>query len=129
MIKPSGHRVLVKKDPIEKETKGGIVLAVDEKLERTGVQTGILVANGPQAWKAFRELDENGQEHNGRPWAIPGDYIVFARFAGKHINDPFDPEEKNYSIMNDEDIIAVIVEGTYEIKENPHRKQVIQEEA
>lgn len=104
MIKPTGHRVLVRPDKVEK-TYGDskIVIAMDEKLEKGGVQKGLLVDIGPQAWKAF------GSDFTGEPWAEQGDYVYFARYAGKFVEDPSEPEIP-YMIMNDEDILGVITE-------------------
>lgn len=115
MIKALGYRLVVRPDKVETTTESGIVIAVDEKLEKTGVQKGIVISVGPSAWKAHREVDENGTEHNGAPWAKPGDYVLFARHAGRFYFDPFEPEGENeYLVMNDEDLIGVICEG-----ENP----------
>jgi len=109
-----GYRILVKPDKVEETTEGGIVLAINKKLEKTGIQKGVVIDIGPSAWKAFREVDEKGKEHNGEQWVKPGDYILFARNAGRFVYDPFEPEEEDqneYVIMNDEDIIATIEEG------------------
>lgn len=125
MIKVRGFRVIVKPDKVQKETESGIVLAGDEKLKKTGMQRGILVAIGDQAWAAFRSVDENGKEVNGRPWAKPGDYVLFSRHAGRFIHDPFENDEdeaNEYLIMNDEDILAVLVEGENPVYENSAQK-------
>lgn len=119
MIKTTGYRVLVKLDILETTTPSGIVtVAPDkEKLEKTGIHRGIVINIGPCAWKAFREVDEQGKEHNGENWCKPGDYVIFARSAGRFIYDPFEEEtdlKNEYIVMNDEDIIAIITEG-----ENP----------
>jgi len=120
MIKVKGYRILVKPDQIEAtygESK--IVIVQDEKLEESGIQQGYLIAAGEQSWKAFRQLDENSKEVEGKPWAKPGDYVLWARHAGRKIFDPHEPDESNYyMVMNDEDIIAVITEG-----KNPNFKQ------
>jgi co-chaperonin GroES (HSP10) len=128
MIIPKGHRILVKKDPyVDTYGEMGIVVAADEKREKTGIQTGILVEVGDQAWNAFRQMDDQGREHNGKRWANPGDYVMFARFAGNEVVDPFDKDLKDLAIMNDDDVIAVIEEGTHEIKANPARQKVLKE--
>ena len=103
MIKPTGHRVLIKPDRVEKTYEGieGFVLNIDEKLEKGGIQRGLLVDHGPQAWKAF------GIDYSGERWAEKGDYIYFSRYAGKFVQDPADPET-DYMIMNDEDILGII---------------------
>ncbi len=112
MIKVRGYRILVKPDSLETTTESGIVIVQDEKLEKTGIQHGTLVASGEQAWKAFRQLDENGKEVEGKPWATPGDYVLWARHAGRVAFDPFEEDGENeYLVMNDEDIIAVITKG------------------
>jgi len=104
MIKPTGHRVLVKPDKVEKTYKdSGIIIHMDEKLEKGGIQKGLLVDHGPQSWKAF------SIDFTGEPWAKKGDYIYFSRYAGKFVQDPADPETE-YMIMNDEDILGIITD-------------------
>lgn len=119
MIKVRGFRVVVKPDPVTKETEAGIIVSTDEKLEKTGIQRGVLVAIGADAWKAYRKIDENGKEVNGEQWANVGDYVLFSRHAGRFVYDPFEDDERNeYMIMNDDDILAVLVEGENEVPEN-----------
>lgn len=125
MIQVKGFRIIVKPDEVVKETDSGIVLATDEKLEKTGIQRGILVAVGDQAWSAYRNVDENGNEVNGRPWAQPGDYVLFAKWSGRFVYDPFEPEEdkqNEYLIMNDDDILAVLKEGENPVFDNSAKK-------
>lgn len=116
MIKPTGHRVLIKPDRVEKTTSGGIILSLDEKLEKGGIQRGLLVDHGPQAWKAF------SIDFTGEPWANVGDYIYFSRYAGKFVQDPADPDT-DYMIMNDEDILGVITDEVpeYSISEDQEK--------
>lgn len=115
MIRPNGHRVIVSPDKVETESAGGIVFAgVDERLEKAGVQRGVLVAYGEQAWKAY------SNDFTGEPWANVGDYIFFSRYAGKLLIDPIDDAE--YMIMNDEDVLAVIQEGSNAVPENTLQK-------
>jgi co-chaperonin GroES (HSP10) len=112
MIIPKGHRVLIKPDEVESQTATGIILVQDERLAKGGNQFGTIVSVGKQAWKAFREVDENGKEVNGRPWAEVGDRVIFAKYAGKFVYDPTtgtsDKDREEYLIINDEDIVAVI---------------------
>jgi len=112
MRQPKGHRVIVKLDSVETVSAGGILLqgSIDERLEKAGIQLGIVVAYGDQAWKAF------STDFTGKPWANVGDYIFFARYAGKILIDPIDGED--YMIMNDEDILAVIEEGSNTLPDN-----------
>jgi len=98
MIKPAGHRVLLKADPIETVSKGGIIVVAsteEEKLERAAQTNGTLVQTGQAAWEDYNA-----------PWASVGDRVSYIRHAGKWINDPVTGEE--YVILNDIDILAII---------------------
>lgn len=98
-IEPAGHRVIVKPDPLEEITQGGIVLAYgeDKKRKESAQHTGILIAIGPNAWKAFDD---------GIPWAKVGERVYFAKYGGFLIED----EGQQYRLLNDEDITAIIRE-------------------
>ena len=93
-----GVNVLVKPDTVEKMTSGGIILPdqVQEK-ERGAIETGLIIDRGSQAW-----IDKG----TGEPWAAIGERVVFARYAGKKLRDPFTGEE--FIVMPDIDIICVI---------------------
>ena len=104
MINMKGYRLLVDIDPIEKVTPGGIVLVQDEKLEASGQQFGTVVAIGHTCW-----TNAEG-EQVVEPWCEVGDYILFARHAGRFVFDPKD-RSKEYSVMLDTDVIAVITEN------------------
>jgi chaperonin GroES len=99
MIKPAGHRVLVKPDPIEERTESGIYITTDA--HKDGVQQrqffGTLVAVGPTAWKGFDD---------GTPWAQVGDRVAIAQYGGFVLRAPGSKEE--FRLLNDEDICAVI---------------------
>lgn len=97
MIAPCGHRVLVKPDPIEEVSKGGIVIAtkVNEQQLKGATTTGTIVAVGMNAWKAFDD---------GEPWASVGDRVSYAKYGGKVIKD----EDQDLVILNDEDILAIL---------------------
>jgi chaperonin GroES len=100
MIKPAGHRVLVKVEEIEEKTKGGILLPKQVADQQTMANIfGTLVAAGPNAWKAF---------DTGEPWAKVGDRVAFAKYGGFIIEDPETLEQ--FRLLNDEDITAVIGE-------------------
>jgi co-chaperonin GroES (HSP10) len=99
-IRPCGHRILVKPDPIETTTSGGIVIVMDEKLAAADQMVGTLVSVGDQAWKAF------SKDYNGEPWAKVGDRVLYARYAGKVVEDPESGED--FVILNDEDCVAVL---------------------
>jgi co-chaperonin GroES (HSP10) len=112
MFRPCGHRLVIHRDPVE-ETYGEMGLIVhakkdSAKLEAANCQTGVILALGPDCWKAFRKIDEKGTEVEGQPWAKVGDYVLYSKYAGRNINDPFTPDEEDIIIINDEDVIAVI---------------------
>lgn len=97
-VKPAGHRVLVKVDEVEEKSKGGIIIAHDNKdrLKAAGV-VGTLTKIGPTAWKDFSD---------GKPWAAEGDRVLYAQHAGYTV----DIEDVTYRMMNDEDIVAIVEE-------------------
>ena len=102
-IEPAGHRVIVKPDPIEEVSKGGIIIShgSDKKRVEQAQQKGVIVAVGPTAWKAFDD---------GLPWAKVGDRVYFAKYGGY----VFDHEGSEYRLLNDEDITAIIREDGHE---------------
>jgi co-chaperonin GroES (HSP10) len=106
MIIPVLHRILVKQDKLEEKDEtfksakaAGIVFAQlnEAQREQAAVDTGKVVAIGGTAFKDF-----------GTSSPIEaGDYVVFARHAGKIVKDNDGTE---YVALNDEDIICKIVE-------------------
>lgn len=121
MLKALGHRLLIKPDAVKEQKnvdlpsslrdKGFEVhLPVDmEKREEAGTQTGTVIDVGPTAWRAFDGADERWQ-----PWCQPGDRVIFARYAGKWVEDP-ETKEK-FFVINDEDVQVKVV-AKDEIKE------------
>lgn len=101
--KAVGFRVLVKPDPIEEVTQGGIILAVDEKLERGAVVTGIVLDVGPEAFRAFNKAAGFTQYV---PWVKTGDHIFYARYAGKNVVDK--ATQESLLLINDEDIAGLV---------------------
>jgi len=97
-IDPAGHRVIIKPDPLDEGSEGGIVIAhSDKKRKEGGIHTGELIKIGPTAWKAFDE---------GEPWANVGDRVYFAKYGGYEIEHA----GQKYRVMNDEDVTAIIRE-------------------
>jgi len=103
-----GHRIAVKVDEVETQSEGGIILVQDEKLELVKTQTGCIVSIGPDCWKAYRKVDQNGREVNGQPWAAVGDRVLFTKYASQFVEDPETKEV--FALMNDSDIIARVVD-------------------
>jgi co-chaperonin GroES (HSP10) len=105
-IRVPGHRVLVKGDPVEEVTAGGIVIARPghgQKLEQQATDRGTVVEVGPMCWKNY-DFDKP----DWKPWCKPGDRVIFARYAGKLIKHPETEEE--FFLLNDEDIQVVMEE-------------------
>lgn len=108
MLKVVGHRLMIDPDPVELEHKiaGGpsIILAKDERLYREATGSGTVVQIGPTAFVGFADSS---------PWCAVGDRIIYARHAGKFVEDPeeIDPKTKRpkeYYIINDEDVQVII---------------------
>lgn len=101
MIEPTGHHVIVKPDPVEKFSKGGIVIGLDNQHDRelAATTTGILVSIGMNAWQAYDD---------GKPWAKIGDRVYFTRHVSKIIKDALTQEE--FFLMTDDNILAIIKE-------------------
>jgi chaperonin GroES len=92
-LKPLGDKVLVQRVEGETKTKGGIVLP-DTAKEKPKEGKVIAVGEG--------KLLENGSR--AKPNVKVGDRVVFTSFAGSEVKI----EDKEYLIMTEEDILAVI---------------------
>ena len=104
MIIPVIHRIIIKADKLEetdetfkRASAAGIVIPDndDRKRAQAGVDTGTVVSVGATAFRDF------GVECPVKE----GDYIAYARFAGKHIKDPYTNEQ--FIALNDEDVISI----------------------
>ena len=105
MIKPAGHRLVVKPykqaevDDVFRKHKE--ILKDFQKREDLSVDKGIVLSIGPTAWQ--------NESHGYTPWCKVGDEIVFAKFSGKEVEDP---ETGEYVfVLNDEDVVAVVKEA------------------
>jgi co-chaperonin GroES (HSP10) len=108
MIKVCGHRLLIKQidylsdnSAYQELKKMGLEIAEtdDNRRAKESMDQGTVLQIGPSAWKDF------GTEH----WCKVGDFITYAKFAGKLLIDP-DTGDKYYAI-NDEDVVAVLKEA------------------
>lgn len=111
MIEAIIHRVVIKPDSLEESDpmyasakKAGIHIPnlEESKRERAGVDRGVVVQIGPTAFDAF----------NGTGAIQVGDYVAYARYAGKWVKD-FD--EVEYIIVNDEDVICKLIKETVDV--------------
>src|SRR3990167_7693040 len=123
-LRVTGFRVLIRPDPIEKVTKGGIVIPVvgtTERRAQAAQMTGAVIDVGSTAWKAF----DPGP--HWKPWAKVGDHVVYSRHAGRFIADPDNPGQE-LILLNDEDVLAVIEEKEEEQEEEQEEQEEPQEE-
>lgn len=104
MLEVKGYRILVKPDPLETVSKGGIIMVLDEKLERSGQQFGTVVGIGHTCWTG-------GTDHTH--WCEVGDRILFSKHAGRFCYDPETEEE--FMVMNDDDILCVVKQETADV--------------
>ena len=130
-IKPAGHRVVIKPDPLseveQKELErfqslksAGFELADvgdNKKRKESHVHTGTVIAVGSQCWIGhavnvllhYDELREFGWSDEllrdaAKSWAKVGDRIYFAKYGGYEI----EVSGEKYRVMNDEDVTAII---------------------
>ena len=120
-LMPCGHKIIVQPDELERThdvvKDDGSVIQLElvnhnERATQAAQITGTIVAIGPQAWKSFREVDENGKWVNGMPWAGIGDKVYYSRHCGHLIENPEfpDDDDKRLLLLNDEDVNAIIIE-------------------
>ena len=94
-IQPVEYKVLVKPDPVDEMTRGGLFVpdTVNEKLA-IAQQKGTLIAIGGKAFEDF-----------GDPKPAIGDKILFAKYAGFMIRQDRD----EYRVVNDKDVACIII--------------------
>lgn len=95
-IKPMYEHILVEKFEAKAETTGGIIIpeAYREKVIR-----GVVIATG-----SGRRNADGSQE---KPWAKPGDKVVYSRHAGSTVEIDLD----NYMLLEDQDVFALVRES------------------
>lgn len=109
MIEPVTHRLVIKPFKITETDKvyksaiaAGIQLPDEDKRrrEQAAVDQGTIVAMGPTVFADFNSLNTLNI----------GDEIVFAKYAGKEVEDP--ETKETYTVINDEDVVAIVRRGT-----------------
>ena len=100
---PSGYRMLVLPYRGKRKTGGGILFA-DETMERKhiGSTVGYVLKQGPLCYQDDKFKGPDGELI---PWCQPGDWVLFARYAGARMN--IDGGEVR--IMNDDEIMGTIM--------------------
>ena len=109
MIEPVNHKIVIKPFKItetdvtyKSAIAAGIVLPDEDKRsrEQAAVDQGTVVAIGPTVFKDF----------NAECNIKVGDEIVYAKYAGKEVEDPETLEM--LTIINDEDVVAILHKGS-----------------
>jgi len=101
-IEPLDMRVLVKPDPVEEVTKGGIIIIPDAvEKEKYATVDATLIAVGVNAWA-------EAKMHPAFTPPQPGQRVMIAKYGGV-MRKGADGED--YRIMNDEDIVALLEEA------------------
>jgi co-chaperonin GroES (HSP10) len=101
MIIPMSYRILVQQDVFEEKDEvyksaknSGLILVHDKQVRaQESVDSGVVIAIGPKA-----EVD-----------CVVGDKVIYAKFAGKKVEDPQD-KDTVFVILNDEDLVAIVKE-------------------
>lgn len=97
---PLWEHVVVKLDPPEKISAGGIILPDADSRKHMGSETGVVVAIGPDAWEA------TGSEGQVKI----GDRVLFKRYAGIDATLKGENKDEFYRVMSDKDIALIIKE-------------------
>jgi chaperonin GroES len=95
-LQPVDVKVLVRPDPVEEKTAGGIILADTTKDQKKYAATrGTLISRGPNA---FAEWGDGNAP-------IDGARIVFAQYSGLRIKGD---DGEDCLLMNDEDVVGLV---------------------
>ncbi len=92
---PLGHNILIYPIPVERETKGGIIIPETKAGRDDYAQSeGLVIAIGPMAWADL---------HDGTPWASEGDRVIFSKYAGS----PYMGKDgKRYRVLADQELVV-----------------------
>jgi co-chaperonin GroES (HSP10) len=105
---------------LPEKSKGGIILTIEgsqnERLEKAGRMIGIILAVGPQCWKAhaaalahfYDDRASTSEQDPLGPWAKVGDTVLYERHAGKYVFDPMDAEDtkRELYLIHDDSVLA-----------------------
>jgi len=100
-IEPMEYNVLIAPESAETVTKGGIIIP-EKAAETNGLanQRGRLVAMSPHAF-SYAEWPDGARKPR------LGDAVIFAKYAGALLDGA---DCKEYRVIKDKDLIAIIVE-------------------
>ena len=102
-VKATGHYILVAPMMPKTETEGGILLTPDiVEAEKMNISVAQVIDVGPYAYKDRI----TGERWPNGPWCEVGDWVVCPKFGTKLLSIG----GVNYSILNDDEIMAVVDE-------------------
>ena len=97
--KPTGYRLLVKPREISNTTKGGIILTDDSReAAKFSCVISKVVDMGSEC---YQNMDKSTTV-----WCKKDDWVL----TGKYVGLKFKYEGKDYSIINDDEVIATILD-------------------
>ena len=108
-LRPMEYNVVIRMDPTEEKTAGGIILLKDHsEREKLASDEGTLVAASPLAFTFADDHDWAGEKPQ------IGQRVLFAQYAGRIVKRG----DVEYRVIKDKDIVAV-VEPAAESVRNP----------
>lgn len=122
-VKPMGYRVVVREDPIEVKSEGGIILhaSKDEKdRQQAGQVWGTLVAVGETAFTGadWQRKDEEGKFIPNENAPEVGDKVFYSRYSGQPYGKVGHTEaDSTYHLVADSAVLGVVT--------NPEQLQMI----
>jgi co-chaperonin GroES (HSP10) len=97
--KPQGYRMLLKPWEPSAMTSGGILLSDQTReLAKFACVVSKVVAMGSECYK---DMDKSATT-----WCKVGDYVL----TGKYVGLKFKYENEDYSIINDDEVVAIVPE-------------------
>lgn len=96
-LHPLDLRIVVKPDPVEEVSKGGILMPdqIRDRSKYAATKATLIAAGG----NAFREWGDDARKPQ------PGDRVLFAQYTGAREKGA---DGEDYVVMNDADLLAVI---------------------
>lgn len=123
MLVLKGHKLLIKPVTVEAQLdknlddagaialkKMGFEIAAtkDQKKQyEAATEHGVVIAIGSMAWK---DPDLGYGLDGWEPWAAVGDEILYVRYSGKFVRDPYGDTDQYY-LINDVDVQCVVQKG------------------
>jgi len=91
---PAGFRILLKPREIQAKTSGGIILAdTTKEWQKHATNISKVISMGPECY---------GEKE--KYWCKIGDWVL----TGKYVGSKFKYDNEDYTIINDDEVIAVV---------------------